>query len=51
MKNGGRGQDWTADPYDVNVVLSHWATRPLEVLSKVDLIEIIHEGKDKMSKT
>ena len=28
-KNGGRGWDWTSAPYDVNVVLSRWATRPL----------------------
>ena len=27
-KNGGHDWDWTSDPYDVNVVLSRWATRP-----------------------
>ena len=27
-RNGGRDWDWTSDPYDVNVVLSRWATRP-----------------------
>ena len=27
-KNGGHDWDWTSDPYDVNIVLSRWATPP-----------------------
>ena len=38
---GGHDWDWTSDPYDVNVVLSRWATRPIPNNNSILLFLVI----------